>query len=86
MKSVGVIELEHALSQHLHSVQQGDRVIILEDGRPVARLVPYQEEDALQVRHPLPGSPALRDVPLPPPLGLDLDVVDLLLEDRQSQR
>lgn len=40
----------------------------------------------LIVRVPLRRYPNLQAVPLPPPLALDIDVVDLLMEERQPQR
>jgi len=40
--------------------------------------------DDLIVREPVGHSPSLQRVPLPPPLKLEIDVVDLLLEDRRE--
>jgi hypothetical protein len=52
----------------------------------VARLVPYDDGSPLVIRRPLPGAPRLRDVSLPPPLEIERDVVELLLEERQGER
>jgi len=46
-------------------------------------VVPYREDDSFKVRRPTPDAPRLQDVTLPPPLELDVDIVDLLLEERQ---
>ena len=53
---------------------------------PIARIVPYESrEDLLVVREPSGEHASLQDVPLPPPtpVGRDIDIVDLLLEERQ---
>ena len=53
----------------------------------MAKVVPYTEgEEPLTVRAPLGRYPSLQKVPLPPPLKLDIDIVDLLLEERQLER
>ena len=43
-------------------------------------------DEALKIREPAHPNATLRDVVLPPPLRIDLDVVDLLLEERQAER
>lgn len=86
MSAVRIADLKSRLSHHLRAVQRGDRVIVLAHDRPIATIVPYREDDSFQVRRPASGAPALQDVPLPPPLDLDVDIVDLLLEERQVGR
>ena len=39
-----------------------------------------------RLREPLRRARSLQRVPLPPPLNLDVDVVDVLLEERQGER
>ena len=82
MDAVGIAELKARLSQHLRSVRQGHRVTVMDRDQPIAVIVPYQRDEPLKVCKPAPDAPALQDVPLPPPLDLDLDIVDLLLEER----
>jgi hypothetical protein len=41
---------------------------------------------ALRIRKPAPGTPRPGRVKLPKPLKLDVDIVDLLLEERQGHR
>lgn len=84
MDGVRIAELKARLSEYLRQVRRGESIVVLDRDKPVARLVPY-EEPGLRVRRPPPGS-RLADVPLPPPLDLDFDVVDLLLEERQNNR
>ena len=57
------------------------------EGIPVsARIVPVAPEEELHVRPPRPDAPALHEVALPAPLELGIDVVDVLLEERQRGR
>lgn len=86
MNGIGIAELKAKLSHHLRTVRHGHPITVTDRDRPIAKIVPYEPDEALQVRQPAPGAPALQDVPLPPPLDLDLDIVDLLLEERQADR
>ena len=52
----------------------------------IAHVVPVRERNALHIRKPVPGAPPPNRVRLPKALALNLDVVDLLLEERQGQR
>ena len=86
MITVRVADLKSRLSEHLRKVRAGRTVTVLDRSTPIARIVPYEEHgQSLTVRSPLPGSPALRDVSLPPPLRLRRDIVALLLEERQAE-
>jgi prevent-host-death family protein len=86
MNQVRIADLKARLSEYLRAVRRGESIVVLDRETPVARLVPYESEaQSLRVRRPPPGSrPA--DVPMPPPLDLGFDVVDLLLEERQNHR
>lgn len=87
MKGVQIAELKSKLSQHLRLVREGGTVTVLDRTTPIAKIVPYQgQTPQLQVRKPLPGVPTLRDIRLPPPLRLECDVVELLLDERRSDR
>ncbi len=86
MKTVKIAELKAHLSEHLRYVRRGHVVTILDRDTPVARVVPMEGADALRVRQPAKRVRTLQDVPLPRPLRVDLDVVDLLLEERQGER
>jgi hypothetical protein len=52
----------------------------------VAHIVPVREWVALRIRKPAAGTPPPNRVKLPKPLKLDIEIVDLLLEERQSSR
>jgi prevent-host-death family protein len=87
MNAVRVAELKARLSEYLRRVRRGHEVTVLDRETPIARIVPYGAGSlALEVRKPLPGAPPLHRVPLPPPLPVKRDVVDLLLEERQGER
>lgn len=86
MRSVKIAELKAKLSEHLRYVRRGHALTVTDRGTPVARILPIDAGDALRVRAPSGRVRSVRDVPLPPPLRLDVDVVDVLLEERQGER
>jgi prevent-host-death family protein len=87
MNPVGIAELKARLSEYLRQVRRGHVVTVVDRATPVAQLVPYPgAASALVIRRPRPGAPSPARVPLPPPLSVALDVVDLLLEERQGER
>lgn len=89
MNTVKIAELKSHLSEHLRQVKRGHTLIILDRNTPIARVIPYADDaqaGLLQIREPLPQSPKLHQIPLPPPLRLRKDIVELLLEERQGTR
>jgi prevent-host-death family protein len=87
MIRVRIADLKSRLSEHLRKVRAGRSLTVLDRDTPIARIVPYEENGAsLAIRAPLPDAPKLHRVPLPPPLRLRRDIVDLLLEERQGER
>ena len=83
MRSVKIAELKARLSHHLRAVRRGHSLTLLDRNTPIARIVPYESGDGLIVRHAVGR---LHDMKLPPPLIPDVDVVDILLEDRRKER
>ena len=83
---VGIADLKARLSEFLRLVRKGHAVTVLDRGRPVARIVPYEREVRLQVRRAAGKYERLADIPLPEPVDLDFDVLDVLREERQSYR
>ena len=59
---------------------------VLDRNTAIAHIVPIRERTALRIRKPASGTPAPNKVPLPKPARLDLDIVSLLIEERQSHR
>lgn len=86
MKQVRIAELKAKLSEYLRAVRRGETIAVLDRETPVAQIVPVRSPSALQVRKPVPGTPPPGRVPLPKPVKLPIDIVQLLLEERQGQR
>jgi prevent-host-death family protein len=86
MIEVRIAELKARLSEYLRNVRRGRSITVLDRDTPIARLVPYVEADLLRVRESSGRAGSIHAVELPPPLTIDLDVVDLLLEERQGER
>ena len=86
MKTVRIAELKARLSEHLRYVRRGHVLTILDRDTPIARIVPMGGTDTLRVREPAKCVRKLKDVSLPAPVRVDVDVVDLLLEERQGER
>ena len=83
MTRVGIAELKARLSEHLRKVRQGETVTVLDRQTPIARIVPYGGgHGLLRIRNPAAGSPPPARVPLPAVPAVDVDVVELLLQDR----
>jgi prevent-host-death family protein len=86
MKQVRIAELKSHLSEYLRAVRSGQSIIVLDRETPVAHIVPVRNPPALKIRKPKPGSPPPGRVPMPGPLKTNIDIVDLLLEERQNNR
>jgi antitoxin (DNA-binding transcriptional repressor) of toxin-antitoxin stability system len=86
MKTVRIAELKARLSEHLRAVRGGETIAVLDRETPVAQIVPVPSGAALTVRKPALGAPPLHRVRLPKPVQVDLDVVQILLEERQGSR
>ena len=87
MKRVRIAELKARLSEYLRGVRRGETVTVMDRDTPVAVITPFdQGPGGLLIRRPPPQSLKPGEVQLPPTLSLELDVVELLLEDRRSER
>ena len=86
MKQVGVAELKSRLSEFLRVVQGGESIAVLDRNRAVAHIVPIRERSGLRIRKPAPDSPRPNKVSLPKSSAQKIDVVGMLLEERQNQR
>jgi len=87
MDTVRIADLKARLSEHLRAVRRGRTLTILDRDQPIARIVPYDgDRRPLSIRSPRPEGPALHRVPLPPPLRLKIDILELLAEERQRHR
>ena len=86
MKQVRIAELKSKLSEFLRAVEGGETITVLDRNRSIAQIVPIRERPGLRIRKPTSSSPTPNKVSLPKPAKLNLDVLDLLLEERQSHR
>jgi len=86
MKQVRIAELKSRLSEYLRAVRRGETVTVLDRETPVAQIVPVRAQTSVRIRKPAPGTPPPNRIPLPKPLGLTTDIVELLLEERQGNR
>ena len=86
VKHVRIAELKSRLSEYLRAVRGGETIAVLDRETPVAQIVPVRERATLRIRKPAPSTPAPNRVRLPKPLKLNVDVMELLLEERQGHR
>ena len=86
MKQVRIADLKARLSEYLRAVRRGETIAVLDRDTPVAQIVPVRGGPSLRVRKPAPGAPPPNRVRLPKPAKLKVDIVELLLEERQGNR
>jgi prevent-host-death family protein len=86
MRHVRIAELKAKLSEYLRAVQGGESIAVFDRNTAIAQLVPIPDRPALRIRRPTVGSPTPNKVPLPKPLQLSVDILELLLEERQNHR
>jgi len=67
-------------------VRAGESIAVLDRDTPVAQLIPVRDPRALRVRKPAAGSPPLYRIKVPKRARLNVDIVELLLEERQGHR
>lgn len=82
MSKVGIADLKAHLSQHLRKVRSGRTITVVDRDTPVAQIVPYGPEKALEVRRATRKPHELR---LPPALPKPTDSLNVLLQDRASR-
>ncbi len=86
MTDVRIAQLKARLSEYLRTVRKGHEVTVYDRNEPIARLVPFSRTGPLVAREPVRRYTTLGEIPLPPPVRLDTDPVEILLEDRRSGR
>jgi prevent-host-death family protein len=86
MKQVRIADLKARLSEYLRAVRRGETIAVLDRDTPVAQIVPIRDRPALRVRKPASGAPPPNRVRLPKPARRNVDIVELLLEERQGHR
>ena len=86
MKQVRIAELKSKLSEFLRKVQRGESLEVLDRNTAIAHILPIRDQRGLRIRQPASGIPTPNKVPLPNAAKLKIDVLDLLLEERQGHR
>ncbi len=86
MKQVRIADLKARLSEYLRAVRGGESIAVLDRDTPVAHLIPLREPRALRVRTPALGAPPLHRIKVPKRARSSVDVVELLLQERQGHR
>ncbi len=88
MSDVNVAKLKSRLSEYVRRARRGETITVMSRDIPVARLVPVAPgREALSVRRPSGSGPQKPGrFRLPPPLHTGIDVVALLLEERENGR
>jgi antitoxin (DNA-binding transcriptional repressor) of toxin-antitoxin stability system len=86
MKKVRIADLKSRLSAYLLAVSRGDTITVVDGQMLVAQILPIQQESVLHVHEPAPDTPTPNRIPPPKPLNLKIDIVELLLEERQRLR
>lgn len=86
---IGVRELRDGLSKHLHAVREGQEIVVTDHGKPVARLVPYDQPSPLDrliadglVTPPKDPRPSGK-LPEPIDLGPGVNLSELVIEMRR---
>ena len=86
MKQVRIAELKSHLSQYLRAVRRGQTVVVLDRETPIAQIVPIEERPKITIRKPARGAPPFNQIRWPAPLKTKIDIVDMLMEERQNHR
>lgn len=79
MKRVGIGELRSRLSECLRALSRGEAISVLDDGTPVAEIVPVAVNTSCLFESP--NQARLRPIAfkLPEPAGLNLNIVPRLM-------
>jgi prevent-host-death family protein len=86
MKQVRIAELKSKLSEFLRAVQGGESITVLDRNTSIAQIVPIAERPGIRIRKPVAGSPSPNKVVLPKPAKGGVDILKMLLEERQAHR
>jgi antitoxin (DNA-binding transcriptional repressor) of toxin-antitoxin stability system len=85
-KQTGIAELKSRLSEFLRLVQSGESIAVLDRNRETAQIVRVMGRPGIRIHKPAPKSPKLDKIAAPRSSRQDIDVLDLLLEERRNNR
>ena len=86
MRQIRIAELKSKLSECLRAVQGGESIAVFDRNTAIAHIVPIRETRGLRIRKPSANALPPNKISLPKPLKLKVDVVKMLLEERQLDR
>jgi prevent-host-death family protein len=86
MKSVRIADLKAKLSEYLHLVRKGHSITVLDRETPIARIVPFEPDSSGLVGRKPTSKVSFWKIPMPEPYRGKVDIVELLLEERQVDR
>lgn len=86
MKQVRIAQLKMRLSEYLREVRRGATISVLDRQTPIAHIVPIRAKPGLVVRKPPEGTPPPGRLKRAKAANLKVDIVRLLLEERQGSR
>jgi prevent-host-death family protein len=90
VREIEVRELARQLDSVLREVEAGERVTVVEDGRPIAEFVPSESPEEQWQRMIDEGriTPASRPLPKesPPPIDTGTSASELILAEREEDR
>ena len=86
MEPVEIADLKSRLSEYLRAVRRGVEITVLDRDTPIARIVPYEPEANGMIVRRAAGKTSFGRIALPKPYRTDIDIVEILLEERQGER
>ena len=83
--TIGIRELRDGLSRHLAAVREGNEITVTDHAKPIAKIVPIQEESELErmVRGGIVTLPPGTRKSLPKPVEANGTASDLVAEQRR---
>lgn len=83
--TVGVRDLRNSLSRHLEAVRQGETITVTDHGRPVARLMPVEDDSPLErlIKEGLVTPATVPKESAPTPLDTGAPLGDLVDQQRR---
>lgn len=82
---VGIRDLRNSLSRQLAAVRQGETVTVTDHGRPVARLMPLEDDSPLErlIEEGLVTPSTASKKPAPEPIDIGESLGDLVDQQRR---
>jgi prevent-host-death family protein len=86
MKQVRIGEFKAKFNELLRAVRRGRSIVVLDRNIVIAQIVPIRDRPVLRIRKPVLGSPAPNKVSVAKLGKFKMDVLKMLLEERQRHQ